>query len=102
MIISNQEIQMVLRQYGVQKTKNIEEKRQAESTKAAQKGTDKAEFSGDAALLQKAREIAKELPDVREDRVRKIKAAIERGEYKVSAEDVAEKMLGRWLVDDLI
>lgn len=102
MIISNQEIQMVLRQYGVQKAKNIEAKQHVEKARAAQKDVDKAEFSGDAALLQKAREIAKELPDVRDDRVRKIRAAIERGEYSVSARDVAEKMVGRWLADDLI
>lgn len=102
MIISNQQIQMVLRQYGVHRTKGVEDKRPVEGAKAECKDVDRAEFSQDAALLQKARDAAKELPDIREDRVREIKDAIARGEYAVSAGDVAEKMAGRSLVDDLI
>ncbi len=42
-----------------------------------------------------------EIPDVREDLVADLKAKIERGEYSVRGEDVAEMMLRRMRADSL-
>jgi len=42
------------------------------------------------ALLQKVKEI----PSVREDRVRALSQQIERGDYKVDSQKIAEKLLG--------
>lgn len=41
------------------------------------------------------------IPDVREDLVADLKAKIERGEYSVSGEDVAEMMLRRMRADSI-
>ncbi len=102
MIISSQQIQMVLRQYGVHQTKGVEDRRPVEDSKTGREEVDRAEFSREAATFQKAREAAKKAPEIREDRVREIKEALARGEYSVSARDVAEKMLGRSIVDRLV
>lgn len=40
-------------------------------------------------------------PDVREDLVADLKAKIERGDYSVSGEDVAEMMLRRMRADSI-
>lgn len=42
-----------------------------------------------------------EVPDTRDDAVAEIKAKIERGEYKVSGEDVAEMMIRRMRADNI-
>ena len=42
------------------------------------------------ALLQKVKEI----PSVREERVRTLSEQIERGEYKVDSQKIADKLLG--------
>ncbi|HBP63680.1 MAG TPA: flagellar biosynthesis anti-sigma factor FlgM [Desulfosporosinus sp.] len=42
------------------------------------------------ALLQKVKEI----PSVREERVRSLSEQIERGEYKVDSQKIADKLLG--------
>ncbi len=48
-------------------------------------------------LLQKL----KAMPEVREEKVAELTARIEAGEYVVDAKDIAEKMIGRTLVDRL-
>ncbi|MFA9464526.1 MAG: flagellar biosynthesis anti-sigma factor FlgM [Velocimicrobium sp.] len=42
--------------------------------------------------IQVAKQAVKDAPDVREDRVNAIKAELASGTYRVSAEDVAEKL----------
>jgi negative regulator of flagellin synthesis FlgM len=49
--------------------------------------------SPDPAEVQKFKELAKKIPDVRQDKVDEIKKKIESGEYQVDAEAVAKKML---------
>ena len=62
---------------------------------AAQKsmGTDRAEFSENARLFAAALQTAKEMPEVRTDRVDALKQKINEGSYNVSAEQIAEKLL---------
>lgn len=42
-----------------------------------------------------------ELPDVREDLVAELRAKVERGEYKVNGEEVADMMLRRMRADSI-
>lgn len=42
-----------------------------------------------------------ELPDVRPERVQEITTALERGEYNPTSAEIAEKMLGRIIADQL-
>lgn len=54
---------------------------------------DKLEISETARYFQIALKAAKDSPDIRSEKVDRIKAEIEAGTYKVSAEDVAKKMM---------
>ena len=56
---------------------------------------DKIEISEKARDYQFAINKAKELPDIREEKVASIKAAIEAGTYEVSAEKIADKILSK-------
>ena len=46
-----------------------------------------------AAAFQKAFDIAKSTPDIREDRVKALKEQIQNGTYKVDSGDIADAML---------
>ncbi len=52
-----------------------------------------AVVSSDSAEVQKFKELAKRVPDVRQEKIDEIKKKIESGEYKVDSEAVASKML---------
>ncbi|MCR5332209.1 MAG: flagellar biosynthesis anti-sigma factor FlgM [Lachnospiraceae bacterium] len=55
---------------------------------------DKLELSQIGKDMQVAKAAVKASPDVRENRVNEIKAAIANGTYSVSNEDLAEKLAG--------
>ena len=67
---------------------------------AAPRG-DEVNLSPAAQDFQKVRELLQELPDVRRDRVRELKAEIQSGEYDVDGEKIAERMLAEGLFQDL-
>lgn len=62
-------------------------------------GQDKVVLSPEAARLAEARRLLKSIPEVRADRVSEVSQAIARGEYRVSGQEIAEKLCGRLLVD---
>lgn len=71
-------------------------------TKSVQKankpsGRDALEISSTGSAYQIAKQAVKKGSDVREDRVEEIKAQLDAGTYKVSMEDVADKMVERLL-----
>ena len=51
------------------------------------------ELSQRAQDMKKAKEIAKAAPDIREDKVAALQKQIDEGKYKVSAKDIADKMV---------
>lgn len=53
----------------------------------------------DAAEVARVVEMVKDAPDVREDIVMQLKERIEKGEYKVSGEEIAEMMVRRMKAD---
>jgi len=63
------------------------------------KGPDVAVRGDDVRISGRAREAARiaaevrKVPDVRQERVRELKEAVEAGTYRVSGADVAEKMI---------
>ena len=58
------------------------------------------EVSAAGQEVQLIRRVVNNLPDVREDRVRALKAQIESGTYNVSGEDIADLMIRRTLADN--
>jgi negative regulator of flagellin synthesis FlgM len=57
---------------------------------------DTVSFSSIGKDIQVAKQAVSEVPDVREDVVAKLKAAIKNGTYNVSGEDFAEKLLAKY------
>lgn len=57
-------------------------------------GQDKVVFSTFAKEMQIAGKAVKEAPDVRVDKVNDLKAQIEAGKYNITANQIAEKILG--------
>lgn len=74
--------------YGKQAVKRVEAK-----TNSSQ-GHDSVSFSTFAREMKLATKAVKDAPDVRIDKVNQIKAQIEAGKYNVTANQIAEKILG--------
>jgi negative regulator of flagellin synthesis FlgM len=56
-------------------------------------GTEQIAISSKAKDIQKATEVANTAPDIRTEKVERIKNEIAKGDYRVSSEDLAEKVL---------
>lgn len=56
-------------------------------------GTEQIAISSKAKDIQKATEVANAAPDIRTEKVERIKNETAKGEYRVSSEDLAEKVL---------
>jgi negative regulator of flagellin synthesis FlgM len=56
-------------------------------------GSEQIAISSKAKDIQKATEVANAAPDIRTEKVAQIKAKIEGGNYRVSSEQLAEKVL---------
>ena len=54
---------------------------------------DQVDISSDAREVEQAREFAKELPDVRADKIAEIKAKIAAGEYQIDSQAIADRIL---------
>lgn len=80
---------------------NKPEKTLPSDAKTAPPASDKVNLSPQAAEMQKVKDIVKATPDVRPERVEQVKTALAAGEYQVSAEDVAEMIIGRSIADKL-
>ena len=67
----------------------------SDMTAGASRGSDSAQvnLSQRAQDVMKAKEIAMAAPDIREDRVAALQKAIDSGNYKVDAKDIADRMV---------
>jgi negative regulator of flagellin synthesis FlgM len=68
----------------------------------AQESGDKVNLSSQAREVQKASEMLKSMPDVRTDKVEKVKMEVEKGTYKVVGAQVATDMLKESFENNLI
>lgn len=59
-------------------------------------GKDKFEISSTGKDIQIAKEALKQVPDIREDKVKDIMKRMESGTYNVSAKEVADKLVERF------
>lgn len=81
----------------------------ADAKKVKEKKAESADYnvnvSGQAKEMNEARmkalDIARNTPDVREDKIAELKAKIQNGEYKVNAENIADGMLREAIKDEL-
>ena len=63
---------------------------------------DKVVLSPKAKEVQEATELIKELPDIREEKVAKLKEQVDQGTYKIDGEKIAFKMLKESILDELL
>ncbi|MBU7006417.1 flagellar biosynthesis anti-sigma factor FlgM [Phosphitispora fastidiosa] len=100
MIISNSQIRSLIAMYANQ------DKKEAQSPgKGLKKFNEEAyqiSVSSDAQAYMTAKEAISTLPEIREDRLANIRKLVQSGTYEVTDEEVAEKMIGRTLVDKLV
>ncbi|MDD2421904.1 MAG: flagellar biosynthesis anti-sigma factor FlgM [Heliobacteriaceae bacterium] len=99
MIISSGQIQNILKIFGVGQTGRSQGVTAQE--KVAGRGKDTVDFSTEARLLQVAMKAVREVPEERMEKVAALREAVTTGTYSVSGEEIAEKMLGRTLMDRL-
>jgi len=63
------------------------------SAGAPERTADPVSLSARSRAARRLKELVDALPDLREERVRRLREAIENGSYRVSGRDVAEKLL---------
>ncbi|HZO91162.1 MAG TPA: flagellar biosynthesis anti-sigma factor FlgM [Chthonomonadaceae bacterium] len=73
---------------------------QAQSVISEGQQAAQVEISPAAYEVQQVKKLIDELPDIREERVRELKAQIESGTYHVSGEDIADLIIRRALADN--
>lgn len=66
------------------------------SAKGKASSSDVFEISQTGKSLQAAKQAVKDAPDVREDKINKIKEQLASGTYNVSAEEFADKVLNNY------
>ena len=99
MIISSKQIGEVLKAKNDQRRTGQVEQRPLPGSPV--RGRDQVTLSSRATEVSMIRSHLKDVPEVRAERVKEISEALERGDYRVNAEDVADKMVGRLLADRL-
>lgn len=62
----------------------------------------KADIEQNPRVYSAAKEVINELPDIRVDRTEIIEKQVRTGTYDIDDEEIAEKMIGRSLVDKLV
>lgn len=97
MIISSGQIQNVLKAYGINKTEKTREVQAPQKPKGT--GNDTVNVSEEARLLQAAMKVVHETPDERAEKVGPLREAVRSGTYSVDGKAIAEKMLGRALME---
>lgn len=61
---------------------------------------DRVQISDGSKEVLKMQEIVKNTPSVRTDMVDELRRQVENGEYDVSAQDIADKMMDSWMADE--
>ena len=67
-----------------------------------QRGEEKVSISQKASDIKKIRAIIQKSPDVRSDKVARLKKKIADGDYAVNGKDIADKMIREFLLEDLL
>ncbi|ADG83632.1 flagellar biosynthesis anti-sigma factor FlgM [Thermincola potens] len=101
MIISDAQIKSLLQTYARQDARYSARKAKDEREKKAMVN-DNSLVSDTARAFQMAKNLIKEMPDIREERLKGIQNQVMTGTYEISDDEIAEKMIGRSLVDKLV
>ena len=87
-------------------TKNVKDKERIDNqdTQAPKQvmEEDKVVLSQEAKKIQEAKKLMDSIPDIREEKVAKIKAQIENGTYQVEEKKLAAKIIKESLLNELL
>ena len=87
-------------------TKNVKDKEKIDNqgTQAPKQvmEEDKVVLSQEAKKIQEAKKLMDSIPDIREEKVAKIKAQIENGTYQVEEKKLAAKIVKESLLNELL
>ncbi len=91
MKISNRQVRNLLAKYASE----VEQDKRPEGSDAPgrERPGDSLELSEKARQLRRITEVVEQMPEVRREKVAEIKRKIRNGNYEVSSEEVAEKMI---------
>lgn len=84
----------------VQGTPERSESKESAPTRDA--SADRVELSETAKTLQQARALLAASPEIRQEKVAELAGMIRRGVYNVRGQEVAARMIGRGLFDQLV
>lgn len=98
MIISNTQVQNLLKIYGKNNQNRVGQSSAAQGT--AKK--DQLAISDESRIKQKAMQAVKQAAEIRTDKVEELRESISAGTYTLSEDEVAQKMIERAIVDRLI
>jgi len=98
MIISNKQVQSILQLDQVSAAK----KKAMSHEVASAKKTDSLVLSEQAHELNFVKEQVLKSPEVRTDKIGELKKQIREGNYQISGDEIATKMIGRSLADELV
>lgn len=99
MIISKTQVQNILKVYA-KEYKGSEAERIKPGQGVLKK--DELNISSESRLKHRVMQAVKQSDDIREDRVQELQQQIATGTYEVSADQVAEKIIERAIVDKLV
>lgn len=98
MIISNKQVQSIL---SMDQVNGAKKKGNAVNNPSPANKADSLVLSDRAQGLQFATEQVLKSPEVRAEKITELKNKIQDGTYQVSSSDIAQKMVGRSLVDEI-
>lgn len=100
MIISNNQVQNILKIYNKDLKSSSPNKTEAAKTTSSSK--DELALSGEGRIKQKAFQVARQADGFSQERVDALREQISSGTYTVTDDEVAEKMIARAVVDHLV
>jgi len=74
----------------------------SDDARAAEKGSDRVELSSNAREVQEAIGVMKELPDIRTEKIAKLKADVEQGTYRPDGRKIAFNLLKQSFLDEIV
>jgi negative regulator of flagellin synthesis FlgM len=101
MMVSKSQVYRVLQAY-LEKTRPMPGMESEGTGKPVASRADRVDLSAEARKMQRFAEALTRTPDIRMERVQELKAMIESGGYRVSSEDIAEKIVNRAIVDEMV
>jgi len=90
----------LIEQNKIDRNQSNEKAQSRVSSKSGTHSGTQVEISPEAQMMLQASELAKSAPDMRRDKVNELRERIQSGQYKVPAEQIADRMVDDHLLND--